>query len=145
MKPAQVIPDQVIGYTATDDLVYERTLSTKDALWYAASLGFGSDPKKREDLKYVYENHHEFRVFPTVATSFFETKDLYLPLVECPGMPRFPPTALVQGEHNLEILRPISPNSKITTEFKIIDISDKGKGAYVIYEITSFECLENGK
>ena len=65
-KPAQLIPEKVIGY---DLGTYESKYTRKDAQLYAAAVGASADPMNREDLDYTWEMSSNFKVLPTFGAS----------------------------------------------------------------------------
>jgi len=97
-----------------------------------------------DELKYTYELNQDFTVFPTVGTTFLLVEKVFGPLTECPGMPKFNPMMLLHGEHKIEVLKPIQPNVKLVTTGKISDVADKGKGAFVTFELTTYEVDDSG-
>lgn len=42
--------------------------STENPIVYALSIGLSRDPKLEEDLKYTYENHEDYTIFPTYGS-----------------------------------------------------------------------------
>jgi acyl dehydratase len=54
-----------------DDCSYYVRYTTRDAILYALSLGFGANPEcYNVDLPVVWEDHPAFAVFPTMAATF---------------------------------------------------------------------------
>lgn len=49
----QVDPTKIIGHVFAS---YEYELRPKDAILYALSLGFNTDPLKKDEYKFTYEN-----------------------------------------------------------------------------------------
>jgi acyl dehydratase len=98
-----------------------------------------------DELKFTYELKDDFTVFPTVGTTFTTVDQIFGALSQCSGMPNFNPMQLLHGEQKIEILKPIQPNVKLLTACKIADIADKGKGAFVTFELTTYEVDESGK
>ena len=97
-----------------------------------------------DDLRYTYELKEDFTVFPTAGTTFLLISAVFGPLTECPGMPNFNPMMLLHGEQKIELYKPITPNVKLVTSIKVADVADKGKGALVTFEFTTYE-VEDGK
>jgi len=141
-RPEKIIPEKVIDFKLPDDSTY---FSSKDAIIYALGIGYSKDPMNEEDLKYTYELNQDFTVFPTVGTTFLLVEKVFAPLTECPGMPKFNPMMLLHGEHKIEFFKPVLPNVKLVTTGKIADVADKGKGAFVTFEFTTFEVDDSGK
>jgi len=57
----------VIDYQLPD---FKTIITTKQAIGYHLSIGFGKDPTNEKDLKYVYENEPGFHLFPTIITAY---------------------------------------------------------------------------
>jgi len=96
-------------------------------------------------LRFTYELNQDFSVFPTIGATFLEIEKVFGPLANCPGIPKFNPMMILHGEHKIEIFKPVQPNVKIFTTGKISDIVDKGKGAFVTFELTSYEIGDDGQ
>lgn len=107
-------------------------------------IGFSQDPMNEEDLKFTYELKDDFTVFPTTGTTFITIDKVFGPLSECPGIPQFNPMMILHGEHKIEVFKPIQPNVKLVTTRRISDVADKGKGAFVTFEMTTYEVDEKG-
>jgi len=45
----------------------EVSFESKASILYALSIGFSRDQLNQKELSYTYENHEDFRVFPTYA------------------------------------------------------------------------------
>ena len=60
-------------------------------------------------------------------------------------MPEFNPMMGLHGEQHIEFYKPIRPDVKIHSTFKIADIADKKSGAFVVFEIDTYEIDEEGK
>ena len=102
----------------------------KEAILYALSLHFNTN----EHLKYLYENHPEFCVFPSFGVipaqeSLFNS----LSDLEIPHGINIDPTRLLHGEHYLELFKPLPTNAKLTRRYKLADVMDKGSGASLIF------------
>jgi len=80
-----------------------------------------------------------------IVNIFLLVEKIFAPLTECPGMPKFNPMMLLHGEHKIEVFKPIQPNVKLVTSGKISDVADKGKGAFVTFEFTTYEFGDDGK
>jgi len=141
-KPEKIVPEQVIDFKIKDE---ETTLTSKDAVIYALGIGYSQDHLDESDLMFTYELDQDFRVFPTIGATFLEIEKVFGPLANCPGIPKFNPMMILHGEHKIEVFKPVSPNTKIFTTGRISDIADKGKGAFVTFELTSFELSDDGK
>jgi len=99
---------------------------------------------KLEDLKYTYELKDDFSVFPTFATCLHRA-NVFEALVSNPGMPKFNAMQLLHGEHKLELFNPIKPNAKLSTIGKIGNVADKGKGALITFDLSTFDVTEGKK
>ena len=101
----------------------------KDAILYAISLQMTTE----DSLKYLYENHQDFSVFPSFgvipaqASLFDSLTDLELPQ----GV-NIDPTRLLHGEHYLELFKTLPTSAKLARKFKLVDVLDKGSGASLI-------------
>ena len=143
-KSDKVIPEKVIGFEFGKN-VYDNVLQWKDAIIYALGIGFSRDPMNEDDHKFTYELKDEFTVFPTIAATFADVKDAFGALDSNPGIPKFNPMMILHGEQHLEIIRPLRTGFRLITKGKIADIADKGKGAFAIFELNTYEVEEDGK
>ena len=107
--------------------VVRQTLTDRDCILYALSLGLGRDPMNLEDLPYVFEK--DLRVFPTMPV-----------VLGHPGNwldePEYEITKkmLVHGSQRLRNYKPLPLNDVILGENEVINIIDKGaeRGAIMI-------------
>jgi (3R)-3-hydroxyacyl-CoA dehydrogenase / 3a,7a,12a-trihydroxy-5b-cholest-24-enoyl-CoA hydratase / enoyl-CoA hydratase 2 len=104
--------------------------SFKDTILYALSIRM----TVKEDLKFLYENHDEFSVFPTFGVipaqdSIFSNISNF----ELPQGVSIDPTRLLHGEHYLELYKPLAPGANLRRDYKLIDVLDKGSGASLIF------------
>uniref|UniRef100_A0A1I7T323 MaoC-like domain-containing protein n=1 Tax=Caenorhabditis tropicalis TaxID=1561998 RepID=A0A1I7T323_9PELO len=113
----------------------EFEYTTRDAIIYA--LGVGA--RAKEDLCYVYENHEDFKVLPSfiVAPGF-----LAHTLMDWPGV-EFDLQKVLHGEQYIEVLHPLPADGKLKSEARVVDILDKGSGALILGNVTTYD--EQGK
>lgn len=105
--------------------------TARDAIIYA--LGVGATAKK--DLRYVYENHDEFIPLPTyvVAPGLLASG-----ATENPGV-AFDLTRILHGEQYIEVYGPLPTDAKLRSETRLVDLLDKGSGALILTEVTTFD------
>ena len=132
-KPAQLIPEKVIGY---DLGTYESKYTRKDAQLYAAAVGASADPMNLEDLDYTWEMSSNFKVLPTFGVTIGDLMTPVQKLTECEGMPDFNLMLLLHGEEKLELHKPFPPECEVITNVKVADVADKGKAALITMENT---------
>lgn len=105
-------------------LPFEQTVEDFGAILYALSLGLGSDPLDREELRYVYEDG--LRTFPTMAVVLGHPGDwMNDPSL---GITR---SMIVHGSQRLSCLRPVPIGEALVCENEVYGLADKGeaKGA----------------
>lgn len=118
-------PAQVLGYEF--EPVTTRYDERETSLY---ALGIGS-----QDLRYVYEGHPQFAVFPTYPVIFGFS--LLWKVVNVPGL-KFNPMLLLHGEQYVELKKPLPAQATITHRAKISRLYDKGdKGAVIVLDVTS--------
>ena len=109
--------------------VLKQAYTEKDAILYALSLGYGSDPVDIEQIQYVYEKN--LRVVPSLVA------------VMCsPGFWLADPSLgantamIVHAEHAIQFLKPLAPAGHLRGEMSVVDVIDRGvgKGAMIVSE-----------
>jgi len=109
----------------------------RDVLLFANSIGCTVD-----ELHFLYELHPDFAVFPTypVILPFKNTNQEVIDFYNSqnstpiPGVPKFDPRRVVDGERRMTFLKPLPPTSAGKTfelRSKVIGVYDKGKASVV--------------
>ncbi|WP_076590836.1 MaoC/PaaZ C-terminal domain-containing protein [Herminiimonas arsenitoxidans] len=112
----------------------QQSYSRKDAMLYALSLGYGSDPMDTAQLPYVFEPI--LQAVPSMGV-----------VLAHPGYwPRTLDTGLnwvkiVHAEQGLVLHKPLPPEAHVIGKSRVVDIIDKGaeKGALISYERKIYE------
>ena len=107
------------------------TVTWQTAIQYALAIGARID-----DLELVWEQHPNFRVFPTYAVV-----PTFPVVIEALVAVNADMTRLVHGAQTVELHKPIPLGRPLATRGKIVEILDKGKGAVVNIETET----QNGK
>ncbi len=136
--------NQFIDVDAALGYVYpERTSSydERDLAIYALGVGAAQADAPERDLQMVYELHGKgMKALPTYGV--IPAVNLVLTMgkegVTAPGL-NFGLDRVLHGEQTTELLRPLPTKATLTHKARIKDIFDKGKGAVVITEITSYD------
>jgi len=106
---------------------------TKDAIIYA--LGIGTSVQ--DGLHFIYENHLNFQVFPTfvvVPGLLANTSSLS----EWPGI-GLDSSKILHGEQYIELFDSLpTEGGDLRTEVRVLDVLDKGTGAVIVTETTTF-------
>lgn len=103
-----------------------------DVILYQLAIGAGVPPTDPRELTYTYEG--DLRVLPTFAT--IPSFGLMMSLGTVDGLD-FELAAVLHGEQELELHRPIPVSGSVVQEGRVTHVFDKGKGALVIMEIES--------
>ncbi|PGH09906.1 hypothetical protein AJ80_07616 [Polytolypa hystricis UAMH7299] len=110
----------------------------RDVLLFNISIGC-----KADEPQYVYENHDNFSVFPTMPLGLVfkldtqEVVDFYASQgsVEIPGVPALDPQRLVDGDRTVQLLKPL-PTTSVGRDFEfqstVLGVYDKGKAGTVV-------------
>ncbi len=99
---------------------------------YHLGIGAGVPPTDPRELSYTYEG--DLKVLPTFGT--IPPFGLMMSLGTVDGLD-FELAAVLHGEQDLELHRPIPASGKVVQEGRVTGVFDKGKGALVIMEIES--------
>jgi 3-hydroxyacyl-CoA dehydrogenase/3a,7a,12a-trihydroxy-5b-cholest-24-enoyl-CoA hydratase len=106
----------------------------KDAILYALSIGVSTN--NENNLKFLYENHAEFSIFPMYAVmpAFFilsSSLQAFLRDIE----QKINPSKVLHGEHYLELFAPLKPEDSLEVRASLVDVLDKGSGASLIINV----------
>jgi acyl dehydratase len=98
----------------------------RDVLLYAVGIGV-------QDLRYVYEGHPDFSVFPTFAIRWGSAG---APIDET-LIPRSPLPLMIDAERYLHVERPLPVEGNVSVRSRVIGVHPRGKGnGYVECETT---------
>ncbi|HSK03855.1 MAG TPA: SDR family NAD(P)-dependent oxidoreductase, partial [Kofleriaceae bacterium] len=130
--------DAALGYRYPE---FASSYDERDVSLYALGVGAAKDPTDERDLQLVYELAGKgmkvlpsFGVVPAISMVFTQAKQG----VTAPGL-KFGLDRVLHGEQYTELRRPLPPKGKLTTKAQIKNIYDKGKGAIVITELTTYD------
>lgn len=134
----KVVPSLVRNYKFG---LFKKTITHREAILYALSVGCSQDPMSRKDLKFTYENSPNFKVVQSLVSQF---SVLELDSIKkCPGLPDYNPMALLHGEQMIEFVKPLKVGAKLRTNNSIIDIADKKSGALITIESSTYDDDDN--
>lgn len=124
--------DKLLGYELEPVSV---SYTQRDLSLYALGVGAAKDATDPKELQFVYElNADGFSALPTFGVTIpFGTLSQ---IMSVPGL-SFNPMMLLHGEQYMELKEPLPTEGTLTTDAKISQIYDKGKGAVVIIDTTS--------
>lgn len=123
--PADLRP--LIGYAFEP---YPFTYTERDVCLYALGIGCPLDGR---ELRFVYEQHADFAVFPTFAVIYASPMIETVLANRVPGL-HFDPMLLLHGEQRTAVLAPLPTSGTIICKPVIADIYDKGKGALILID-----------
>ena len=116
----------------------ESRYEARDTIFYALSVGLGSDPLDLDQLRFVYEK--ELKALPTLATVI--------------GSPHFwlddPATGVTWqrvlfGEQSIEMHAPLDPTGHVIGQTWVDDIVDKGPKGAMLYEHRTVTDAQSGR
>ncbi len=100
-----------------------------DVILYALGVGAGVPATDPSELEYTYEkNLKVLPSFTTVANSGAKAGIFSIPGLE------FNRAMMLHGEQEVEIHKPLPPQTKLRGQTKVADIYDKGKAALLLLE-----------
>jgi acyl dehydratase len=109
---------------------YEQTITDKDAMLFALSVGMGRQPMDLEELPYVYEE--QLKIFPTLPVVLGHPGPWMLEPKFCINR-----QMLVHGTQRLEILGDLCPGVPFIASNRVLELVDKGeRGGIIIMERT---------
>jgi (3R)-3-hydroxyacyl-CoA dehydrogenase / 3a,7a,12a-trihydroxy-5b-cholest-24-enoyl-CoA hydratase / enoyl-CoA hydratase 2 len=125
--------DAALGYQFP---VAETSYNERDVSLYALGIGAGRSKEKPDELRYVYEMHPAFCVFPTflIAPALRQLVRFHVEGTRAPGL-QYGLERILHGEQRTEVFGKIPASGKLTQRVSILDIVDKGKHALVVTEI----------
>lgn len=110
--------DRILGWSFPD-LV--QTYGVRDAMFYALSIGIGSDPMDERHLRFVYEKNLK-TAFPTMAAVLGHRGPWSIP---DSGIDL---TKILHGEQHLTLHQPLPPAATIRASERITGVIDQGAG-----------------
>ncbi|XP_076750161.1 peroxisomal multifunctional enzyme type 2 [Xylocopa sonorina] len=118
--------------------VYKHTYNYRDTILYA--LGVGASIQIPADFRYLYEHDSNFAVLPTFYVTYGPiylihntSWETYLPNFQ------IDPTKVLHGEQYIEVYKPLPTEATVETEFKVVDVLDKGKNAAFVIQHDTFD------
>jgi acyl dehydratase len=105
-----------------------RTITPRDCMLYALSVGVGTDPVDEDALRFVYEK--DLRALATQATVIGHPGD-WIGMLDC-GITK---QMLVHAATRMWLKRPLPTSGEITGRNRVVDLVDKGeRGAIIVTE-----------
>ncbi len=121
--------DQALGAGLPE---VESSWDTDDVILYHLGVGAGVPPTDPGELAYTYEGN--LKVLPSFAS--VPVFPALMGVASVPGLDISLAT-LLHGEHEIEVVQPISPSARAVHDGRVAHIYDKGKGALVVVEVGS--------
>lgn len=103
--------------------------SEDDVILYHLGIGAGVPPTDERELRYVYEE--SLHVLPTYAVVAGFAGVGWVTDVDGVDID---PAAVLHGEHDLRIAKPVPTAAKASNAARIAAVHDKGKAALVVFE-----------
>ncbi|XP_033333627.1 peroxisomal multifunctional enzyme type 2 [Megalopta genalis] len=129
---------------STQDNSLTHTYTTRDTILYA--LGVGATVQDTSDMRYLYENHEDFAALPTFYVLYGPVFVMSSRIFE-EGLPGFQidPMKMLHGEQYLEVYKSVPTEATVRTQFKLLDVLDKGSGAVFIIQHETFDSVSGDK
>lgn len=128
-KAAATGPTTLLGYEFS---AVRDSYVVRDVLLYAYSVG-------AHDLRFSYERHPQFCVFPTFASTRFVYPFLADVLGgRLPGV-RSSPESVLHASHVLRVHRELPSSAHIVTRGKVTHVYTAGKGTFIGVALTTFD------
>lgn len=127
--------NQVVG-SSLPPITFRFT--RRDTAIYALGVGAPAHWLDQEELKFVYELHHDFTALPTMPVIYGGKMIEAIVSGDIQGI-RFNPMMLVHGEQSHQIHKPLPVEGTITCTPIIRNIYDKGSGMLMV---TDVECAD---
>ena len=128
-KSKTLVVDKVIGHKLD---LEETIITSEDSILYALGIGFSSDPLKKQDLQFTYEFSDSFKIFPTQMGTL--SLNTFSKLFSThPYIPNFNMMSLLHGEQWTEIIKPLTPGTKVKFNTELLDFEDKGSGTVFLF------------
>ncbi len=116
-----------------------QTITRRDTILYALSVGVGSDPMDEAQLPYVYEEG--LRALPTMAITL-----TYPPLLAAYAAAGVVPGRVLHGEQRFRLEQPLPVEGSLDGETRVIGLVDKGPGrGLLVYNQTRIQDAASGR
>ncbi len=116
-----------------------QTITRRDTILYALSVGVGSDPMDEAQLPYVYEEG--LRALPTMAITL-----TYPPLLAAYAAAGVVPGRVLHGEQRFRLKQPLPVEGSLDGETRVIGLVDKGPGrGLLVYNQTRIQDAASGR